>query len=269
MKFEVVRASSRHHFNYDITFKDEMDNFYEVLVHEELVLKFRLVVGKVLTEAEFSDLGKSLDYGKAYSYATYILASRMYTVKEVRDKLIAREVREDIIDSVISKLFEIGLLDDMRYAGIYVESQIIKGVKGPDGIRSDLVKKGISETQASAHVEVYTYKQQLEAVHKLAQDAIKSNKKYGARGLMQKLYHTSTSKGFDSEVVSQVLAEFEMNVGEDEILQRELEKFWHKYSKFSDYEHKQKVTQALARRGFEYDAISDAYQIYKEEFYEA
>jgi len=264
MKFKVVRASSGRRSNYDVTFEDERGHLHEVSVHEELVLKFRLVVGKILTEDEFSELGKSLNYGKAYSYATYILASRMYTVKEIRDKLIGREVSEDIIDSVISKLLEIGLLDDARYAEIYVESQIMKGTKGPDSVYADLVKKGVSESEANTYVEVYTYEQQLEAVRKLAQSVMKSNKKYGVRGLMQKLHHSLTSKGFDLEVVTDALAEFEMSEGEGEILQRELEKFWHKYSKFSSYEHKQKVTQALARRGFGYEAISDAYRDYNE-----
>jgi len=167
------------------------------------------VVGKFLTEAEYTELVESLDYGKAYSYATYILASRMYTVKEIQDKLRRRDVSEVIIDSVVAKLLETRLLDDEVYAKNFVETSVKQGKKGAKRIRDELKNKGILD-----------------------------------------------------EIIVEVLADFDQN---QEILKRELEKCWYKYSKFSGYEHKQKVTQALARRGFSFDDISTVYAEFMED----
>ena len=143
--FEVVSLIVKRNGYYDVGFRDESGVMYELAVHEELVLEQRLIVGKILSEAAFLELKESLDYGKSYGYAVGILARRMYTEREIRDKLAMREVQSEIIDDVIEKLLEVELLDDEKYTHHFIESQIDAGKKGVRRIRMDLVNKGVSK----------------------------------------------------------------------------------------------------------------------------
>ena len=129
---------------YKIEFGDALGEIDELTVHEETVLDYRLVVGKELDKETFEILKNSTDYQKAYSYAIGILARRMYTEKEIRRKLCERETTSDVIHDVVTKLFEIELLNDVSYATAYIENQLELGKKSRRRIISDLCGKGVS-----------------------------------------------------------------------------------------------------------------------------
>ena len=74
------------------------------------------------------------------------------------------------------------------------------------------------------------------------------------------------NKGFSYSISSIALESLELKVdeqNEDELLHNELEKIAKRYSKnYEGYERKQKITQALARKGFSYAAINSALHDY-------
>jgi len=92
-----------------------------------------------------SNLLDSEGYQKAYSYAVGIIARRMYTEKEIRWKLYERETADDVVQSVVAELFEIGLLDDTLYARTYIENQLEMKKKSKRQIILDLHAKGVAE----------------------------------------------------------------------------------------------------------------------------
>jgi len=130
---------------YKVKLADAEGETYEMVLHEQLIVDYRLIVGKELDKKTFSALLDSEGYQKAYSYATGIIARRMYTEKEIRRKLYERETADDVISDVVAKLFEIGLIDDAVYAQAYIEDQIGIGKKSKRQIISDLYAKGVSE----------------------------------------------------------------------------------------------------------------------------
>lgn len=129
---------------YTVGFSHAKGDELEFSIHEELVVEYRLVVDKTLDEATFDQLQKDLGYGSAYAYAIAVLSRRMYTQKEIREKLLTREVEVDVIEEVIKKLLELDLLDDSRYAKIYIETQIEAAKKSKERILMDLRQKGVS-----------------------------------------------------------------------------------------------------------------------------
>ena len=128
---------------YRIKLGDAEGEIYKLTIHEEIILDYRLVVGKELDKETFNMLQNSEDYQKAYSYAIGILARRMYTEKEIRRKLYERKTADDIVEDVVAKLFEIGVLNDATYARVYIENQLEMGKKSKRQIISDLYSKGI------------------------------------------------------------------------------------------------------------------------------
>ena len=129
---------------FSVKLGDAEGEIYELTLHEEIMLDYRLVVGKELDEETFDMLKNSEDYQKAYSYAIGILARRMYTEKEIRRKLYERKTADDIVEDVVAKLFEIEVLNDAAYARVYIENQLQMGKKSKRQITSDLYAKGVS-----------------------------------------------------------------------------------------------------------------------------
>lgn len=138
-------TSMRRHY-YKIKFAEADGAMTELNIHEELVVEYRLVPGKELDEETFLKLKNSQDYQKAYSYAINVLSRRIYSEKEIRNKLKRREVDNKTIDDVIAKLFEIKLLDDFIFATAYIETQLESGRKSRQRIIDELQQKGVSHS---------------------------------------------------------------------------------------------------------------------------
>lgn len=128
---------------YEVKLADAVGEIYELTVHEETILDYRLVVGKELDEQTFHQLENSKNYQEGYRYIIEILSRRLYTEKEIRRKLSARKTSTAVIDEIIAKLIDLDLLNDFSYATLYIENQLEIGKKSQRRIVSDLYQKGI------------------------------------------------------------------------------------------------------------------------------
>lgn len=237
-------------------------------VHEELVLKFRLVNGKELVESQIIELNGKLNLGRAYQYALNLLSRKSYTIAQIYEKLEAKEYEMDIIQDVLKRLVDVGLLNDEQYAATYINHQVIMGKKGPNKIKQELLQRGISERIIQKYLTLYEEEVQLEHAMKLANQLIRTNRKYGPHFIKQKIQQHLMTKGFNRSVIEEVINNIEFvdsEEGENPILIREIEKLCRKHSRFTGYEKKTKVIQSLMRKGFNYDDISSIYERINEE----
>jgi len=198
---------------YQVELSDAEGEIYELVVHEETILDYRLVVGKELDKQTFHALGESKDYQEAYRYTVDILSKRLYTEKEMRRKLGARKVATHVIDKVVAKLTELSLLNDVSYATFYIENQLEIGKKSQRRIIEDLYQKGISNPIIDDLMDL-----------------------------------------FDQE-------------SESERLVNEIRKAYERYSRrhSSDFELKNKVLQALGRKGFDFYETQRQYGFFIED----
>jgi len=185
--------------NYQIELGDAVGNIYEFTVHEEIMLDYRLVVGKELDEPTFRALEASKDYGKAYSYAINILARRMYTEKEIRQKLKARETAENVIGEVVTKLFNLELLNDAAFATAYIEEQMSMGKKNQRRIISDLHTKGVASTIIDDHMGLFDQESEIDLIQHEIEKAYNrySRKDLSNFEMKNKVVQTLGRKGFD------------------------------------------------------------------------
>ena len=113
--------------------------FYEVAtsegetlrVSEDLLVRFRLLKGKELSEEELKEIKKSagFDLGlqQAMNYISYQLRSEM----EVRTYLKDKEIEKQDRDLVVERLKELNLIDDKNYGESYIRTQVRMSDKGP------------------------------------------------------------------------------------------------------------------------------------------
>lgn len=93
-------------------------------------------------------------YQKSHATALRLLARREHSVRELRDKLAARGVANDIIDALLAALTGSGLLSDRRFAEIYVRGRFERGY-GPQRIRAELRERGIGGNLADEMLEAW------------------------------------------------------------------------------------------------------------------
>ena len=129
---------------YKVEFAEADGIIHEQTVHEEAILDYRLVIGKELEQATFEQLQNSNDYQKAYAYAINILSRRLYSEKEIRTKLHAREATDDTVQLVVQKLKSLELLNDFAFATAYAEHHMAMGKKSHRQIVLALKERGIT-----------------------------------------------------------------------------------------------------------------------------
>lgn len=161
------------------------------------------------------------DYSRGLNYALYLLSLQMRTAYEIREKLLGKEMPEEMVEQIISYLSEHKFIDDVVYAQSFVRSRRHK--YGDYRIKADLKRKGVSlediqkgyieladEEAEDGETDDKSYvKQVLEkkiAATTIDWDRIKIDYKY-KYSLYQKLARFLASRGFAGDVIKNVISE--------------------------------------------------------------
>lgn len=231
---------------------------YAFSADEDVIIKFGLKKGMELdalslTQIEFQD-----EIRKAYNQAIHYLSRRMRSETEVRKHLAEKETDESIINEVIVKLYEYKFLNDNEFAIAYVRTQANTSDKGLDVIKRELKEKGISQPDIEEAIQEFPVEDQVEAAVKLCQKYAKKYSRESQRLLKQKLEQMLLRKGYPFSVINIAVEEAEFEEDDDgelDAIRYQGEKAHRKYEKLQGYEYKQKMKQALFRKGFPIELI--------------
>lgn len=82
---------------------------------------------------------------RGMNVAMYALGKRNHSIQEIKDRLTKRELPEEIIQETITKLCDMGLLDDTEFARAFYRHKQEYQRKGLNHIRYELKRKGVDE----------------------------------------------------------------------------------------------------------------------------
>ena len=91
-------------------------------------------------------------FASVYNKALDIISRREHSKHELKNKLLKKFDVPDLIDEVITKLIENNLINDSRYAHMYVLVRKRKGF-GPKKIEFELMSRGINSSISSSAIE--------------------------------------------------------------------------------------------------------------------
>ena len=83
--------------------------------------------------------------------ALRLLARRAYSRAEMRRRLADR-FPSDVVDAVLRRLVDVGLLNDVAYADAYVRRRFERGGLGRRRIEQELIERGVDPSVAGAAV---------------------------------------------------------------------------------------------------------------------
>lgn len=237
-----------------------LDDQYAFPVAESVLIKYRLMKGMELNQAQIAQITTDDEIAKAYGRMLDYLSHQLRTEKEVIQKLHEIETPEEFVEPILQKLREERLLDDHNYAMSYVRTVMNTELKGPHVIRQKLRMKGIGELDIDAALEQFTEAKQLENATKLAQKLFKRYRSQPTRRQEEKVRQGLMTNGYRAESFNQIQETVEPVADAEqqaELLDRQAKKLLRRYQKYQGYERQMKLKQALYRKGFDFDAIND------------
>ena len=142
---------------------------------------------------------ESTKYQKAYEKAQKLLKIRPHHSVEIQRKLTLRGFDRNITSQVISQLTEEGLLDDARFAQLYLDSLTRHKTFGFYGLKAKLMQRGIAGQEAESLLKQNL---SLEAEKEIALRCLEKSREPDKLKRMQKL----SRKGFRGEVIREVIS---------------------------------------------------------------
>lgn len=258
-KLTKITTQKKHKSRYNIFLDKGNGEEYGFSVDEDVLVKYRLQKNMDLDDATIQALIQTDTLHKSYSLAINYLSYRMRSEKEIRDYLKDKETDPEQIEEIIKKLHQERLLDDQEFANSLVRTRIMTSSKGPLLLKKELLDKGVSAVKADEAIIFYSFDKQYEKALKFAEKKMKNDGRKSYRQQIQSVQQTLMQKGFQGDVIQEVLA----NLPEDEDENTEWEaviyqgeKLLRKFqSKTEGFELKQKVKSGLYRKGFTFDLI--------------
>jgi regulatory protein len=158
-----------------------------------------LQIGQELSEEKIDQLQSEDGHEVAYQQALKFLNYRTRSVSEVRRNLEEHEVQQDIIEGILERLSQTGMLDDTRFAQNWIENRSEFRPRSRRALALELRQRGLDQE---------TIQQALEEVNDeeaAYQAAIKQSRKLKTDDwsvFREKLSSFLARRGFHYEVIS-------------------------------------------------------------------
>lgn len=237
--------------------KDE----YTFSVHEDILIRFHLRKGLELTEEQVKEIKEQDAIYQYYTLSINYLSYRMRAKSEIIDYLKEKEAIPEAIDTVIHKLENEKLIDDLQFSKAYVRTKMNTSSKGPNKIKQELIQKRIPDVYIEEALSEYSVEKEVDKVVKMMEKKLSttSRKKSFQQQLIQ-LKQSLIQKGFTQVAIELASQEVDLTVNDDEemdAIRYQGEKVWTKQArKHEGFQLKQKVMASLYQKGFSMDLIN-------------
>ncbi|MBI3485786.1 RecX family transcriptional regulator [Candidatus Daviesbacteria bacterium] len=206
-----------------------LDGQFAFGADEDLVVNFRLIVGKEIKSEDLNKLLFESEAGKLIDRVYSLLGVRQRSEKEIRDYLKTlsfkrkvkgnEEISELVVENLIEKLKSKDLINDQNFAKAWVDARRRSKSKGKIALKQELFQKGIDR----------------EIIEEVLSDEFR--------------VHSS-------------------ELSEEQLAKQALEKKLKSFSNLPYLEAKKKAFGFLVRRGFEYSVIKEVVEkLIKKEYY--
>ncbi|MFS0727915.1 RecX family transcriptional regulator [Paenibacillus sp. 1P07SE] len=185
-------------------------------LHEDVVVRYRLSKGAVLSAAAIDDIREAGDRHQAYRLAVAYLGVKARTAKEIERYLLRKEVQAEYIGVVIERLAEEQFIDDADYAERFARQRLRLQQKGSRRIQQELLQRGVSKAVAVKAVNGLDREDELQAAIRTAAKKWRSLKGE-ERDRRRKLAMFLLRRGYPHDVARKAVSV----IGSEDILEEE------------------------------------------------
>lgn len=171
-------------------------------VHEDLLIKYRLLKGKELTGELITEIADEDGRYRAYALAVNYLGMKARTRKQIEQYLQRKEFEPEPIAYALERLESEHIVDDGEYARQFAMQRIRYSQKGRRWIKQELQQRGVSKQAAADALDSIGKEDELASAVHAAKKKWRSLKGEN-REKRQKLMAFLMRRGFPSDVVKQ------------------------------------------------------------------
>lgn len=234
-------------------YKIDLDNNQELILYEEVILKYELLWKKEIDDKLYRDIEEENFKWDIYYVALKSLNNRYRSHYELRKLLLNKEYPQEDVDKILDDLEKQGYLNDDSFCKSYINNQIITTNRGPLRIKKDLELKGVSDEVINNNLDDYTKDLQLEKINKFITKSLKTNKTKAGNVLKSKIVNDLKTLGYSYEVISEVIDNYSFTVDKD-VIKHEYDKLYQRLSKkYSGAELEYKIKEKLYQKGLRYE----------------
>ena len=122
-----------------------VDEKYTFSLSERALLESGIVSGQELTAAEVSSFQQLSHDDKIYGQALRYVAMRSHTAWEMQSYMERKDAPPALIQQILSKLIDVGLVDDYKYAASFVKDRRLLRSSSRRKIIAELKKKRVAD----------------------------------------------------------------------------------------------------------------------------
>lgn len=140
-------------------------------------------------------------------YAVKLLGYKGRSEKELRERLLRKGFRQDIVDDTLLHLKEAGLIDDRALASNLKRQALEVKLLGYEGARAFMLRRGLP-TSVIEWALTYDEDSELENAVKFLDMKMPSLEAYPAEGKKRKLWNLLARRGYSSWVIRKAMRDF-------------------------------------------------------------
>lgn len=185
-----------------------IDGEYSFSMSLNGVNKYGLYNEKSITKEEIEEFKKKDSNELAFLYLIDKISYKMYTERELRDKLRKKDFEIESINDALEKAKEYGYVNDSFFAKCFIEQRGIPNKWGEKVIYQKLLQKGIDKDIINKNLkEFFSDEDEKENCYSLASKKIKtiSGFSFDDRKTLDKLYRFLLSKGYSYELINTII----------------------------------------------------------------
>ncbi|NOX38066.1 MAG: regulatory protein RecX [Calditrichaeota bacterium] len=180
----------------------------EIVVAPETMVRFGISLHQELEEETFLQMLREDEVQRAKDQALRFLERRAHSERELKRKLLQKGYREPAISEAIAALRQVGLVDDAEFARQFVENEMLLRPVGRLLLQQKLRERGVPDEILEPLMDrVYRAHSEVEIARELARKYRKRHGNWKPSKLRAGLVRFLQSKGFDWEVIQDVLVE--------------------------------------------------------------
>ncbi|MFV0274944.1 MAG: regulatory protein RecX [Bacilli bacterium] len=230
-------------------YKIVFENNFSIVLFEEVILSNNILFKENLTIEEIRKYEFENSYYNSYYDALKFISKKMQSEEEIKIFLKKKDVLDKNINKIVNTFKKQNLIDDKRYASMYVNDKFNLSKKGNLKIKNELIKKGIDINVIENALSKIEYSDKISKINALIEKKLRLNCKYNGEVLKYRVLSELTLEGFEKDIVLECISNFDFNLDEDKKLHLK-EKLLNRYnSKLSDTKLKQKVRNELSKFG--------------------
>lgn len=247
---KIDKVSQRKNNLYDVHFS----NGEKLAVYDESLVRHRLLSGRELTEEELKEIYEAVQYDQAYVGALKYISYKLRSLNEISNYL-SEEYEPYVVKDVVRRLMDENYVNDEIYSEALKNTMLNTSDKGPKLLEMELKKHRVDEGIIMRKTGEFSDLVDAERMNKIKDKEFKKYKG-SKRQFSLKLQEKLMNKGYYKEHTDMI--DFNDDFDETPYFERDYEKIYRRYkSKYDGFKLRQKLTEALLRKGYSFDLIQE------------